>query len=113
MGDEKVQSDIHPLLEERGKWYGETWLIAGEIWEMLFHRGLTNRLSGTPYTHNWMLILSKLIRILFSPSEPDHWRDIVGYATLVHEHIQEREQWTLNRNRNPSPPPIREGEKGI
>jgi len=35
------------------------------------------------FGYNWIQMLGKLCRILFSPNKIDHWRDIAGYAELV------------------------------
>ena len=86
MGDPQELSDIQRLLKERGRQYGDTWKLAGEV---VHYISLDNfkALLDTPYTHNWVQILGKLIRALFSPANPDHWRDIAGYATLVADDI--------------------------
>jgi len=45
----------------------------------------------TGYFFNWMMILNKLIRALYTPNDPDHWKDIAGYATLVMNDIVKEE----------------------
>jgi len=38
--------------------------------------------------HNWMLILSKLVRAMYDPTKVDTWADIAGYATLMKEYLE-------------------------
>lgn len=85
-------TDVTKTLEQRGEEYGEAWLVAGTIMTHLQTVRLIEGILSTPYAHNWVLILSKLIRACRSPNNPDHWRDIAGYATLVLERIQRKEQ---------------------
>ena len=74
------------ILATRGADYGDAWLLAGYI--ISFLGDDLDLLIKTPYTHNWTIILSKLIRILKSPTEVDHWIDIRNYAELVVTHLQ-------------------------
>ena len=81
--------DTQTLLAERAVTHGETWIVAGEVVQMLHHNyELMNTINSTPYGHNWMLLLSKLIRCLYTPYNIDHWRDLAGYATLVVNHLE-------------------------
>lgn len=84
-------TDTKALLAERAITHGETWIVAGEIVQMLQRNyELMGAINSTPYGHNWMLLLSKLIRCLYTPNHVDHWRDLAGYATLVAEHLDGR-----------------------
>ena len=87
-----MRPPVDEVLKERGKVYGNTWLVASQTVNFLLMKvGEGNMLSlmMTPYFHNWFQILGKVIRILFSPHDPDHWRDISGYAILVLNHMEE------------------------
>ena len=83
---------IKRLLEERQQTHGNTWYIAGWIIQL----ALADEVSSVVKSHwgwtihNWVLILSKLIRALHTPWEVDHWRDIEGYARLVREELQKQ-----------------------
>jgi hypothetical protein len=76
------------LLEERKREYGDAWLIAG-IW--LNNAAIRNSplFTESLFTHNFVLILSKLARALHSPYNVDHWKDAAGYATLVATWLEE------------------------
>jgi hypothetical protein len=83
--------NVERLLDERGSEYGDTWLIAGEMFDFLSSRVSFDKLLRSNYFHNWVLILSKLIRAAFTPDKADHWDDIAGYATLVAKHIRNQD----------------------
>jgi len=85
---------IDELLNERDSEYGGAWLICGQLVRSLD----LSAILRTPYTHNWIMIFSKVIRILASPSKLDHWQDIAGYATLVARHISESLPQESRRN---------------
>lgn len=81
------QDDVQATLNERGKTHGDFVAQARTAQELkqrialdpvLWER-LTADQRGALQT-----IMMKVSRILHgNPSEPDHWRDIAGYATLV------------------------------
>jgi hypothetical protein len=62
--------------------YGNTWWLVGDIIQILGENYLRFTVEYPHGVHNWVLIMSKMVRILFTPKNPDHWRDIAGYATL-------------------------------
>jgi hypothetical protein len=72
-GDYAVTADIAQCLKDRvrfygGKYCGELTLIQKESLD---------------------LICTKIARILSgNPNEPDHWKDIAGYANLVSERLK-------------------------
>lgn len=70
------------LLAERGKDYGDAWLLTGDIFKLIGSMRLT-RLVGSGFMYNWSEMLCRLIRALTSPYKRDHWADIEGYAHLV------------------------------
>jgi hypothetical protein len=76
------------LLETRTEEYGDTWLIAGRIIAFLNVYDLLGNIVSTPYSHNWFMILSKMIRLLYSPNKLDTWQDIEGYAKLVADRVR-------------------------
>jgi len=76
------------LLKERGSVYGDTWRLAGLVLGVL-QVPFDYLLKTAPqFSHNWVLMLSKLIRILFSPYNVDHYDDIIGYATLCKKELE-------------------------
>lgn len=92
MLEAKEESGIDGLLAERGREYGDAWLLTGEVVSFLMEKRGATTLAGlifeTSYLYPWITALCKLIRILQSPTKVDHWRDIAGYATLVAEHLE-------------------------
>lgn len=81
-----MSEDIANLLSERASLYGPTgWKDTTEAVEVLCkgHPEVYARLIRYGFFFNWVLILSKLVRAIYSPENPDHWRDICGYAKLV------------------------------
>lgn len=83
--------EIHELLQERGTVYGEAWKLTGLVMGLL-EREFDAFLHLRPeYAYNWVAILCKLIRALQTPGDPDHWKDIIGYATLILHNIEDHE----------------------
>lgn len=81
------------LIAHRTKEYGDAWLFVGMVLRSFADTIYTSRLATqSPFMHNWILILSKLMRALHSPHNRDHWDDISGYAMLVSMHIKEIER---------------------
>jgi hypothetical protein len=79
---------IGQILNQRGKEYGEAWKLAGIMMGSVAHLFFNMLIYSPQYAHNWVLILSKLVRALTSPRNPDHWKDIAGYATLCLKEIE-------------------------
>lgn len=86
--------DVQETLNERNETYGVAWLISGNVIKLLHDNGLMNILLSSEYSHNWILILSKMIRLLKTPEHLDTWKDIAGYATLVCAHLSAKENTT-------------------
>lgn len=84
------ENDVKKLLDERGKSYGDAWWLAGMVTGVLFNHNVRifDRLIASFFLHNWVLILSKMMRILVTPYEAEHWKDIEGYARLVRDKIE-------------------------
>ncbi len=77
------------IISDRDEDYGAAWKTTGEILAFLLAKPTQSpALFKTPYGFNWIMILNKLNRALASPENPDHWLDIVGYATLVFEELE-------------------------
>lgn len=71
--------DIDALLAERQETHGDAWRIANAI-----SAGLPiSKVQYAGYLFSFMIILAKVCRLLFTPENKEHWRDIAGYATLV------------------------------
>jgi hypothetical protein len=83
--------DTEKLLEERGKTHGK-WTEHSQCSTELKHlcsRHLRNRSMDFSQSEGLSMILHKIARILCgNPNEPDHWRDIAGYATLVAKELE-------------------------
>lgn len=87
-----LPNSVTTVLEDRGKEYGEAWLVAGNVIKYVGNVSSLTKLMSTPFFHNWVIILSKMIRILQSPTKIDHWKDIAGYATLVMQYLEQGDQ---------------------
>jgi ABC-type phosphate/phosphonate transport system permease subunit len=86
--DSPKGKNVEQLLKERKDEYGNTWLIAGKVVHFITAFVSLDKIVASGYIHNWVLILSKLIRALFTPDHIDHWQDMAGYATLVAEDLK-------------------------
>lgn len=76
-------SAVKKLLTERGESYGDAWQFTGSMVKPVRHR-VADLAENSPEIYlPWTMILNKLARILVTPHHTDHWRDIIGYATLV------------------------------
>lgn len=83
--------DTQNLLDERGKSYGEAHLLTGLVMGLL-QKPLTVMLVENPeLAHDWVQMLSKLIRALHDPTKKDSYHDLIGYATLALGILAEKE----------------------
>jgi hypothetical protein len=71
------------LLAERQTTHGDTHELTGLVIEVLRVPFVSFLYQAPQLSYDWTMVLSKLIRALFSPYHEDHWRDIIGYATLA------------------------------
>lgn len=71
------------LPTDRDPIYGETHYLAGLVIGVLREPFINLIMTHPELVHNWVLMLSKLIRALFSPTKVDHYDDIIGYALLT------------------------------
>lgn len=82
------------LTLERQPEYQYAWAITGEVVAHPYiKKNLDFILYGCPRLYfPWIQILNKLIRALTSPTNVDHWEDIIGYATLARDHLTKVEE---------------------
>lgn len=83
-----MKDDIQELLKQRGGEYGTAWSDTNAMIRALGSTAVLDRLVDHDAIYAWISILNKLNRALYSPQNPDHWRDIIGYATLMLNHLQ-------------------------
>lgn len=81
-----VATDVQATLNERGKTHGDFKVQASTAQRL--KQCLTGHDCWARLEHSQRealeTICTKMSRILNgNPNEPDHWRDIAGYATLV------------------------------
>ena len=81
--------DVRDLLKERKVDYGDSWKVAGEVMSIMYRYVFARETTiSSWYFHPIFMIVVKLCRILVTPTKTDHWRDIVGYATLVLDQLE-------------------------
>ena len=85
-------SDIQTTLEDRGKSYGEYTdgtAIAMDLYQRAQRTpGYANMVPGQRYAI--FMFCAKMARLLNGdPNHKDSWLDIAGYATLVHDRIEQ------------------------
>lgn len=90
-----MTQEINKLLEERGKTHGDFKDVAYAAQSI--KRALHSPDGWESLRYNQReaidMIASKLARIVCgNPDEHDHWRDIIGYATLVLNSFKGRKQ---------------------
>lgn len=81
------KSKLDFILEERGKTHGDYSLQAELSQEI--KKTCELRVEVPPYVQESLdMIAHKMARIAAgNPLEPDHWRDIAGYATLAADRL--------------------------
>lgn len=82
--------DINDTLQDRKHTHGSFTVQAATQWEME-RAMMLHRVDLSPSQHIAIKnIIQKLSRIRHgNPDEPDHWHDIIGYATLVKNELVE------------------------
>ena len=77
------------LTEQRKPDYQSAWSMTGELLANPYvQKGLQFISFGCPHLlFPWIMILNKLVRALSSPTQIDHWEDIIGYATLARDEL--------------------------
>jgi hypothetical protein len=99
MPDSQNITMLNKLLEMRENEYGQAWLLSGKVIRIILS-DFTNFTTTAPlFVHNWVIMLSKMMRILRSPYNPDHWRDIAGYAMLIVNYLETREPEVKEQNK--------------
>jgi len=78
-----MDTETSRLVEKRGSEYGQAHYLAGLVIGVLEEPFTKMVITHPELVHDWVLMLSKLIRILFSPTKIDHYDDIMGYALLA------------------------------
>lgn len=79
-----------PLLNEREATHGDFGKVAETAQALKRVMYDTGRLPSAPMRESIDMICSKMARIANgNASEPDHWRDIAGYATLVATRLEQ------------------------
>ena len=83
-----MKFDINVLLAERGKTHGDYEIHAAITQDLkriiTHHVGDLDRRLDDVMQETLDMIAHKIGRIIAgNPAEPDHWRDIAGYAQLV------------------------------
>ena len=78
-----------PVLCERENTHGDFKLVAATAQELKLVLGIHSNKFTFVQQESLDLICTKLARIVRgNPNEPDHWKDIIGYATLVLETLK-------------------------
>lgn len=75
--------DTNELLEQRGSEYGETHFLVGVIIRVLGEPFIKFVREYPELIHDWVIMASKLVRIVHSPTKLDNYDDLIGYATLA------------------------------
>lgn len=97
---------VDQLLAQRGQNYGPSWRTATEAISAMTE-GDASRLQGlmdNGTLANWMMIVSKLCRLVQTPSFQDSWDDIEGYAKLSADHIESLNAGKDHPNADPTSP---------
>ena len=82
------------LLDEREKTHGAFYNVASMAQELkdAMRRGCNWKVLDDTERETLEMIASKIGRILAgNPHEPDHWRDVAGYATLIERALTRNE----------------------
>lgn len=78
------QDEIEKLLEERNSQYGNSYYATDRAISAMIEgdTSLLQAMSDAGVLGNWIIIMSKMNRAIFSPLKEDHWKDIAGYSNL-------------------------------
>lgn len=77
-------TDREPILVEREKTHG-SFAENARIWQSMCNLAKDGRFCNDSQRLAVEMIFLKLGRLIQNPAEPDHWRDIAGYAKLGEE----------------------------
>ena len=84
------------LLQERDTAYGGAWKLTGLVVNLLKDHFIKFLEMAPQYSFSWMIMQCKLVRMLSSPYEPDHYKDLIGYATLCLNDIERSKDANTN-----------------
>jgi len=87
-----LADEVRELVDKRDMEYATSWKHTGKLMQLVL--GYTHKLlyHNPEMYFPWVMILNKLLRILGSPTNRDHWLDIAGYAQLVLDSLPKGEQ---------------------
>lgn len=89
MGIEATLNEVKGLIGSRNSQYGNSGPKVSNILNLVDFSN-TPLFNDTPYlVHDYILVLSKLMRGLISPTKRDHWLDAIGYLVLIIEQLNE------------------------
>ncbi len=87
-----AEGRVRDLIQSRDEEYGSAWItssrsiddIPSDLWFKF-------QVKAMELLYAWVIIHNKLFRILASPRNVDHWKDIAGYAQLVVDYLESDE----------------------
>jgi len=92
-----MNEGVKEVVEGRNKEYADAWARTGVLIAPIASE-VNKLLVEYPQMYfSWMMILNKLLRVLGSPTNPDHWLDIEGYALLVRKYITEGDPYVPSK----------------
>lgn len=86
-----MHSELNLILEQRAKTHGDFTHVAekAQLLKAVMRDSINWKVLKQEGKESCEMIASKLARILCrNPTEPDHWRDIAGYAMLVANRLE-------------------------
>jgi hypothetical protein len=86
-----VNNEIEQLLNERNEPYADAWAKTGKVLAFVAEDVGRLLVFRSQMFYPFVAIVCKLMRVLGSPDNPDHWKDIMGYAQLVLGDIERRQ----------------------
>lgn len=87
-------NETQQLVDSRDEQYADAWAKTGVVLEVVSSE-LNHLLQTWPRMYlPYVTIVCKLMRIFGSPDNPDHWKDIAGYATLVANDLEKNDEHT-------------------
>lgn len=86
------EMEMNKMLEERGKVHGDAWKISGDLISYIDSNYNITPMIRSGYFFAWYMVLNKLIRALKTPDYRDNWVDIIGFAQLALNDIEEKER---------------------
>jgi hypothetical protein len=84
-----TMTEQESVREERSGRYGNLWRITADIVQVARFNYPHAALWNSYYLAMWFKILGKVVRLIREPERKEHWIDIVGYAQLVVDDLEE------------------------